>query len=1453
MGNAHGLDNRYSDSAHYPPVSSITLKTLYSLYSQLHPSSDKDSSAYLPFYCQEEPSLEEQVNLAQDYFTAHYPEEAYAIMTAQSRLDKLREWQAARKAKSSTVTSNAAATSSTAAASSSSAPRYELRPRFSPPSERRGDNIASGGGSSSTSTSLFQPSSRFTGGNNAASSSTTFSTRFAPRGTRGATSTTASTSTLFRKSELERLDRVEKPSFRDPLRRQVSNFSRINRPSDETEGSTLLELKGHLETGPSTTTAPPANTTLAATAAQRFGSTNQASSTFTASRQGRLPTIDDRVTPRGTCNHADNYLHQATSPDFKTPIEPQGRDELLLDGEPKPFGRSSFRDQVQPIGSLAGLSSARGILNGNSSSCSRSGSASARGAAPFHLPRSTATASTTTRVQRSRSADRSFFGSPRGNFEERLNRSCDNLLFLNGGTPTTPGYRGGRYLGGLMLASSSSASVLERLRQRSASVEAPGVSEKSRRGGALSALSRFNHTAGTTTASSSSSGRYKNHMGGGSTASGSRGFGDFCKSAASPAAYTPSFAAASTSALSAASGGFRQHHDSSFQLQYHAHSQQMEMRRELERTRRERLSSQRELEREGQRRKALEDDLRRCNAQLNDARKAEEDARRQARGEIENLKQQIAKLLADRQRGGGGAGSSELRARDREIHQKSLTIDEQATTILRLENELRAQSETANRAQRDLEEEYGKALDEKRREYERFVDDREHEFAKELRHKESLFQARMDGLRMKLEQENVERCRKIRAEGSGPPTISRAEIEQQLRAEIEGKVRAETDNLRSELEQSKQELHEAEHDMDSAENEVQLLKNEVLELKKKLEERGEHQVRDFEEEKREFQAVMEKHTDLIEEERKNLVDERAAFMQELDEFEQLQRDQELDEQGAALLGSEQAKKEAAEEYEAKINFLEAELANGALKLAESHAVRRAQNLQLLAVKSSLQIFCRVRPAKETPGGGGASLVLTNYLPTAAGGGGAGAQSYNSGSWTSSILGPTQRSLLGEQPLSARSRLASPRTTGSGLLRSRSGSHERLPQQGSSNKRVHFFASDRDQECHHSDNSSEQVLSFPADDNKAVYFHECGAGGSSRSSPTTGGASSTVAAVASGTGRTAAQKMLPFSFDAVFPPSAAQADVFEQIHPIIEGVAVGGTKASIFCYGQSGSGKSYTMLGYSARKNGTGLGSGFSRSNTPLSSPRGSPRSPGGSTDAPLHDSARTDPGIAPRAVELLFRHPDLEGEKIALTCLELDCTTSASASTIVNLLTGEEVSAAEVLHSDFASSSAVAVYPATEQEALKFLAKACMRRKTAKTRTNPAGSSRSHLVFQFRFLKTKGVLNLVDLAGCEKYNASDTAETTIAINSSLSTLSRCFRSVAREQKALAPVRESTLTWLLQDCFAGGFGSLAGGAKSYISLVVCLAPEAEHRKETKHALQFAAHCSVSSGGGGTGRV
>lgn len=55
------------------------------------------------------------------------------------------------------------------------------------------------------------------------------------------------------------------------------------------------------------------------------------------------------------------------------------------------------------------------------------------------------------------------------------------------------------------------------------------------------------------------------------------------------------------------------------------------------------------------------------------------------------------------------------------------------------------------------------------------------------------------------------------------------------------------------------------------------------------------------------------------------------------------------------------------------------------------------------------------------------------------------------------------------------------------------------------------------------------------------------------------------------------KVTPYRFDAVLAGASTQTDVFRLIAPLVH-AAVAGYNCTVFAYGQTGTGKTHTMLG-----------------------------------------------------------------------------------------------------------------------------------------------------------------------------------------------------------------------------------------------------------------------------------
>ncbi|WOL15661.1 kinesin-like protein KIN-5C isoform X1 [Canna indica] len=271
----------------------------------------------------------------------------------------------------------------------------------------------------------------------------------------------------------------------------------------------------------------------------------------------------------------------------------------------------------------------------------------------------------------------------------------------------------------------------------------------------------------------------------------------------------------------------------------------------------------------------------------------------------------------------------------------------------------------------------------------------------------------------------------------------------------------------------------------------------------------------------------------------------------------------------------------------------------------------------------------------------------------------------------------------------------------------------------------------------------------------------------------------------------------FMFDKVFGPSARQTDLYDQaVVPIVNEV-LEGFNCTIFAYGQTGTGKTYTMEG-ECRKAKTG--------------PKG---------------QLPADAGVIPRAVKQIF--DTLESQKaeysVKVTFLEL------YNEEITDLLAPEELSKIALeerqkkplpLMED--GKGGVLVRGLEEEivtsadEIFSLLERGSAKRRTAETLLNKQ-SSRSHSLFSITIhikeatpegeeLIKCGKLNLVDLAGSENISRSGAREGRAReageINKSLLTLGRVITALV-EHLGHIPYRfeigNSLKRIQLFDCFS----------------------------------------------------
>ncbi|XP_052141017.1 kinesin-like protein KIN-8A [Oryza glaberrima] len=244
----------------------------------------------------------------------------------------------------------------------------------------------------------------------------------------------------------------------------------------------------------------------------------------------------------------------------------------------------------------------------------------------------------------------------------------------------------------------------------------------------------------------------------------------------------------------------------------------------------------------------------------------------------------------------------------------------------------------------------------------------------------------------------------------------------------------------------------------------------------------------------------------------------------------------------------------------------------------------------------------------------------------------------------------------------------------------------------------------------------------------------------------------------------------FCFDSSFPDATTQAEVYSTTTSDLVEAVLQGRNGTVFCYGATGAGKTYTMLG------------------------------------------TMESPGVMVLAIKDLFtkvRQRSHDGNhSIQLSYLEV------YNETVRDLLSpGRPL----LLREDKQGTVAAGLthYRAySTDEVMKLLQQGNQNRTTEPTRVNET-SSRSHAILQViveyrsidggSIVTRVGKLSLIDLAGSERALATDQrTQRSIEganINRSLLALSSCINALVEGKKHI-PYRNSKLTQLLKDSLGG---------------------------------------------------
>ncbi|KAJ2024875.1 Kinesin- motor protein [Coemansia sp. S85] len=282
-------------------------------------------------------------------------------------------------------------------------------------------------------------------------------------------------------------------------------------------------------------------------------------------------------------------------------------------------------------------------------------------------------------------------------------------------------------------------------------------------------------------------------------------------------------------------------------------------------------------------------------------------------------------------------------------------------------------------------------------------------------------------------------------------------------------------------------------------------------------------------------------------------------------------------------------------------------------------------------------------------------------------------------------------------------------------------------------------------------------------------------------------------------RNSASDTKTYSFDGVFGPRATQEQIYEKMaSPILEEV-MQGFSCTIFAYGQTGTGKTYTMQGDLGPPN-PQTSNGDVLNGDPLTCLQ-----------------VPTNAGLIPRSLHNLFYILNRRSVeyKVHISYVEL------YNEDLIDLLSSEDhVDGAGLTIIGPGHDKSVFIPNLTKirvrksKGAMDLLRAGSRKRTVAATGCNKE-SSRSHAIFTIhveiterdesgsgQVIHKSGKLNLVDLAGSENVGQSGAdARETGSINKSLLALGRVITAVAAKSPHV-PYRTSKLTQMLSDSLGG---------------------------------------------------
>ena len=278
----------------------------------------------------------------------------------------------------------------------------------------------------------------------------------------------------------------------------------------------------------------------------------------------------------------------------------------------------------------------------------------------------------------------------------------------------------------------------------------------------------------------------------------------------------------------------------------------------------------------------------------------------------------------------------------------------------------------------------------------------------------------------------------------------------------------------------------------------------------------------------------------------------------------------------------------------------------------------------------------------------------------------------------------------------------------------------------------------------------------------------------------------------------------FTFDHTYDWHATQELIFNQTaKPILESV-MEGYNGTIFAYGQTGTGKTYTMEG----------------------------------------EDNQQEKGIIPRSIDWIFSNIKNYTNQQFLVRVSFVEIYNEEVRDLLSKVKRQKLNVREK-DKVFYLEDVTIFQTENSQQTLEIMKKGRVNRATGATKMNP-GSSRSHSIFSIIVESSTldennqahykvGKLNLVDLAGSERQSKTESTgerfKEATKINLSLTILGSVINKLVSGKTQYIPYRDSKLTMLLQD-------SLGGNTKTV--MIANVGPADYNYDETLNTLWYASH-------------